>query len=452
MTISPEMQEKFSKWLDKQRAKKPKRSSKELKVNPQILADEIMRDYRFYTYPDTKDVLVYSEGFYQPKGQVWIEREVKERLKDNHTSHINVEVLKAVKFSTYKGRSHFNRDLNLLNLENGILNLKGSSLSPHSPDILSTVRLPIVYDPEADCPAIRKFISEIVAPKDIPLMEEIVGYCLDPYPKIQKVFLLVGGGSNGKSTFLSLLKAFLGPTNCSHVDLQTLEGDKFSSSELYGKLANLQADIPSITIRDTSHLKTLTGGDTILGQKKFRDAFSFVNTAKLVFSANKPPKVIDETEAFWGRWIVIDFPNQFKGGKEDWYLLDKLTTKSELSGLLNLALEALVRLRESRKFSYTKSIDAVKERYQILSDPVYHLVRTCCEYESDSWIPKIDLYQLYQVFAERVNAPIMTKKSFGLSLMRVCGDKVRNETRTVEGETKAGWKGLKAMPIVSMEE
>src|SRR5208283_2759033 len=96
--------------------------------------------------------------------------------------------------------------------------------------------------------------------------------------------------------------------------------------------------------------KMLTGGDSIGTEKKFKDEYSFVNYAKLIFSANKPPKVTDEDSyAFWRRWILIEFPNQFGDDKKDPEILNKLTAEAELSGLLNWALEGLARLRQQKK-------------------------------------------------------------------------------------------------------
>jgi phage/plasmid-associated DNA primase len=62
--------------------------------------------------------------------------------------------------------------------------------------------------------------------------------------------------------------------------------------------------------------------------------FYFVNYSKQIFSANTIPKTPDETDAFFARQIIINFPNQFFGDNIDYYIIDKLTTAEELSSLL----------------------------------------------------------------------------------------------------------------------
>ena len=93
--------------------------------------------------------------------------------------------------------------------------------------------------------------------------------------------VLIGEGANGKSTFTNLIRAFLGEKNCSAIPMQDLATDKFAASRLYGKLANLYPDLPSIGIGDTSKLKALSGSDTIDAQEKFKSLFGFRNTANL---------------------------------------------------------------------------------------------------------------------------------------------------------------------------
>ncbi|GAI17012.1 unnamed protein product, partial [marine sediment metagenome] len=101
----------------------------------------------------------------------------------------------------------------------------------------------------------------------------------------------------------------------SNLSLQAIEYQRFAVADLFGKLVNLYADIPSTKMEHVGVFKMLTGGDTIGAEKKFRDRFGFNNYARLVFSTNKPPKVDEDTLAFWRRWIMINLPNKFEGGK-----------------------------------------------------------------------------------------------------------------------------------------
>jgi putative DNA primase/helicase len=97
-------------------------------------------------------------------------------------------------------------------------------------------------------------------------------------------------------------------------------------------------------LRNTGVLKKLTDGDYIPAERKFKSPFKLVNYAKLIFLANQIPITPDETDAFFARLIIINFPNQYLGDKADPYLIEKLTTEQELSGLLEVVLKRLPRV------------------------------------------------------------------------------------------------------------
>jgi putative DNA primase/helicase len=72
----------------------------------------------------------------------------------------------------------------------------------------------------------------------------------------------------------------------------------------------------------------------------------------------------DDTTAFFRRWIIIVFPNEFKPGEgADPHILEKLTTEREFSGLLNKVLDALKRLLEKGQFSHSKTTEEIREDY-----------------------------------------------------------------------------------------
>ncbi|EQD53384.1 phage/plasmid primase, P4 family domain protein, partial [mine drainage metagenome] len=156
--------------------------------------------------------------------------------------------------------------------------------------------------------------------------------------------MLYGPGNNGKSTTLGVMEDLLGPECYSTETLQSLSDNRFAVASLWGRLANICADIPSRAVQYTGTFKMVTGGDPVRAERKFRDTFSFVNDSKLVFSANELPEVNDRTEAFWRRWIVIPF-NVDLTGREDRGLPGKL--HAELPGILCWALDGLRLVRET---------------------------------------------------------------------------------------------------------
>jgi putative DNA primase/helicase len=273
-------------------------------------------------------------------------------------------------------RNEFNSNESVINVLNGLLDIHTGEHKDHSSDFLSTIQLPIKYDLNAKCPNILRFLGQVLHPQDIFTAMEIIGYVLLKSNKYEKAFMLFGSGDNGKSVFIKLIESFLGPQNTSHVTLQDLDGDRFSSADLYGKLVNTFADLPAHKLSSTGTFKTLVSGDSIRAQFKYGQPFSLVNRAKLIFSANKIPDSDDTSHAYYKRWLILAFEKSFTEGNRDTSLIQKLTAPDELSGLLNLALIAL---RQIEKEGGLRDIpvEEVKRDYERKSNTVRHFWWIC---------------------------------------------------------------------------
>lgn len=181
------------------------------------------------------------------------------------------------------------RELNanpfMINVKNGIYNVLEDRLYEHSLDILSTIQLNVRYDPDEDCPLFKKFLSDSMDGDtgQVRLLQEMLGYFLVPITKSQKCFVIVGAAGAGKSVLLNVLNEILiGSGNVSNVSWQSLN-DRFKTAELFGKLANIFADLPTKNIDDNGIFKALVGEDYLTVEKKNKDPFSFQSTARLLF-------------------------------------------------------------------------------------------------------------------------------------------------------------------------
>ncbi len=390
------------------------------KIPHSEMAEFIMRKKSFLTLLDTRQVLWYDEesGVYRYHGekmieklsQVWL---AKLGLESLATTHYMEQVIGFIQRFTFTEREQLNKDHNILVVRNGVIDLRTGELSPHSKDYRATAAVPVTYNRDAECPRITKFINEVAEPKDVQLLWEIPAWCLIPYSGIQRLVVLLGEGANGKTVYLEMLRRFLGKENCTAYSLQSLTTNRFASSGLFGKLANISPELPSKALREAGMLKTLTGQDTVEGEKKFKDSFSFVNTAKMIFATNTPPEMSEDTLAIWRRFVVIDFLNKFIGPGADKNLLAKLTTEEELSGLLNKALEALVRLEKNGDFTYHRTIEDTRAKYLLASNPAAAFIEECCDFSAWESITKEELYQAFLKFCQDNKLPGIGKKAFG---------------------------------------
>lgn len=320
--------------------------------------------------------------------------------------------------------------LEKLNLLNGILNLETGILEPHSPDYLCAVQLPVPFNLEAKCPTIERFIGEVFPPDVVRLAYEIAGWLCTPDTWWQKAMMLVGTGANGRSTYLNLLTALLGKANVTSLTLQDITDTRFGAAELYGRLANVSADLPHNALRSTSLFKMLTGGDRITAERKYGQPFSFEPFARLVFSANEPPATPDGTYAFFRRWIIVPFPNRFEGKRDDKRLLTKLTAPNEVSGFLNLALAAYARAKKRTAFTTGESLDIGMKEFKALVDAAAAFLQERVALDIEGRVDKTEFYRAFKDWCETngIRRPLSAKRfndrvrsHLGVDLVKVQG-------------------------------
>jgi P4 family phage/plasmid primase-like protien len=260
-----------------------------------------------------------------------------------------------------------------INLRNGMLHWKTGQLYPHDPSFLSTVQLPVSWDPSATCPAFDKFAGEVMASDAVSYLWEIIGYLVYSGNPLQRAFLLHGNGINGKGTLIRVLKALLGDRNVSEVTLTDIAEARFEVASLYGKIANLAGDIDASYMKSTARFKAITGEDTIRAERKFEHGFAFQNWAVPVFSANEFWKSSDTTVGYKRRWQLLPFPNSFSadGGQG---LTESLCR--ELPGILVHAVSSLQDLMMRRDFDAPQSALDEKEKFEIAADQVSEWLRS----------------------------------------------------------------------------
>lgn len=422
-------------------------------MSPAKVADIIMRYVHFATLEDTEEIYYYKDGKYVPGGEVLIGKIVQEAFRkvDAHarvSKHYVNEVIGHIQRSTYVRRSEFDKDLWIINVKNGLLDLKTLELKPHTPEYLSMIQIPTEWDPNAYCPIWDKFILDIVEEDDAKLLQEFVGYTLWRDCRFQKALMLVGSGSNGKSTFLQVIIRMLGRNNCSFRSLHELTTNRFATADLFMKLANIYDDLSSETLQNTGIFKIIVAGNEIQAEKKFKNAFTFYPFAKLIFSANKVPSTYDDTQAFYRRWIIVNFPRQFTGDDADPHLLDKLTTPDCLRYVLRWAVDGLKRLLEQGGFSQNASFEELEEQYLRASSPVYAFVQDMLEEGTgEDRIPKDVLYASFIEYCKKNKLPKVSKITFGKLLQKYI--KAVDGWTKVEGRSVRAWIGIRFKDDVS---
>jgi len=405
----------FDKTLKKARNKKGKLSTNQYKILLNTkkskeavynVSQDLIERYSIKTLKGSKrEIYIYQDGMYV-LGEEIIKKDIRDLLQELCSASSVKEVIETIKDLSPIDREEFTTEKHLLNLENGVLDVRTKELMGHSPEHLFLTKIPVIFNPEAECPAIKKYLSDVLDDDQITIVKEWAGYALYPEYFIKKAIIFVGDGDTGKTTLINLLHTFYGEKNVSGVSLQKISIDKFSCAHLYKRYINLYDDLSFKDISDNGAFKIATGGGIITGEKKFGDQFQFKNYAKLTFACNKIPDVKDaDDEAYFNRWIVIQFNYVVDEKDKDKQLIHKMTTTEELSGFLNLALEGLGTLLKNERFSYNKSADEIKAEMLQSGSSIGKFAFSSLESAENNWITKDDMYRAFIQYTQQNNIP-----------------------------------------------
>ncbi len=410
------------------------------------LSDEILRSAHF-AQDDGGLLYVFEEGAYRPHGKAVVEVRVKRLLETSRrTKKWKIQLAREVAEYLRVDAPWLwaQPPLDTLNLRNGLLNVETRILRPHDPAHLSPIQLPLAYDPTARCPAVERFIEEVFPSDCVALAYEIAAWLMRPDLSMQIAVLLVGEGSNGKSTWLTALINFLGTDNIATLSLRRLETDKFAVARLVGKLANICPDLPSEALTTTSTFKAILGGDRMMAERKFQPGFDFTPYCRLVFSSNSYPQSQDASHAFFRRWLVIPFERSFSGTSQIARpVLDaQLAASLELSGLLNKALDALTGLAKRGAFTQTETTTAAWAEFRDQTDPLAIWLERYTVLEPDAVVSKKDLRIAYGAYADEHGHPRCSDKAFAQAIKRL-RPRLGERQRTIHGQIQHVYLGLR---------
>ena len=303
----------------------------------------------------------------------------------------------------------FNRKA-IFNFRNCVLDLPSGEQREHSEMYMSSVQADYDYDPKAECPKWKKFISEIMAGREasMNLLQEMTGYILFTDSSLQKCFFLMGDGANGKSVFLNVIRAVFGEANVSNVEMSSLI-EPFQRINLINSLVNISTETSSNVKGAESIFKQIVVGDTINGCYKNKDFVNFNPRCVMISACNEYIKSRDTTSGFLRRICFIDFPCKFEGKKADIELESKL--KTELPGIFNWAYEGYLRLLKQKRFTETPEQQVMMEEFIQIMNPVAAFIRETLS-EQTGRIERGELYLKYSAWCKEAGHESQSRNKF----------------------------------------
>jgi len=312
---------------------------------------------------------LYRNGIYV-SGQAEIEAEMIKHIPNLNRakrvevlSYLDIMIRNNTEASTAK----------MVAFKNGIYNVADDTFVEFSPEHIITNKIDWNFNPAAYSEIADKTLNKIACQDEQirMLLEEVIGYSFYRRNELGKAFILTGDKSNGKSTFLDMVKTLLGENNITALDLKEL-GDRFKTAELFGKLANIGDDIGDEFIANAAVFKKLVTGDRMNVERKGQNPFDFNNYSKMLFSANSIPRIKDKTGAVLRRLIIIPFDAKFSVSDPDYkpYIKYDLREQEPMEYMINIGINGLKRVLENRQFTVSTKVELELQEYEESNNPI----------------------------------------------------------------------------------
>lgn len=291
----------------------------------------------------------------------------------------------------------------LINMLNGTFEItpEMQSLRPHHREDFITYLLPFSYDPLATSPLFQGYLDKVQPDKERQdILAEYLAYLFVPTTtlKLEKALLLYGTGANGKSVFFEIVNALLGEENVSSFSLQTLtdieRGGPYRA-KIANKLVNYASEINGKL--ETSIFKAMVSGEPIEAKALYSQPFQITNYAKLIFNCNQLPKEVEQTNAFFRRFLIVPFDVTIPDEDQDRQLPQKII-QTELSGVFNWVMSGLQRLMLQKRFTHSDAVKMQLEQYKKQSDSVQMFLEDEGYKKSINPTPLKDCFDSYRAY------------------------------------------------------
>lgn len=362
---------------------------------------------------------IYKDGIYVP-GHAEIESQMIKYIP--HLKRANRSEVLAYLEIMIDGEAKTTNP-NVIAFTNGLYNIKDGSFRDFTPDAVITNKIPWPYNPAAYSELLDHTLDRLACndPEVRALLEEMVGYCMYRRNELGKAFILIGDKSNGKSTFLHVVKNLLGDQNIASLDLKEL-GDRFKTAELFGKLANIGDDIGDEFIANASVFKKLVTGDRVNVERKGQDPFEFNNYAKFLFSANNIPRMKDKTGAVQRRLVIVPFDAKFTPNDPDFrpFIKDELCEQDSMEYLIVLGLKALKSVLGKAQFTTSKRVQGQLDEYEQNNNPIIGFIQ---EVGLDGIVNEATntVYRRYKEYCIANNFQALSAIEFSRQICKRCG-------------------------------
>jgi P4 family phage/plasmid primase-like protien len=415
---------------------------------------EILLRYPYLRSNEIGTIYNYEGGVYKPVSDLQLRnmilRSLDEDMLTNYRTSKNVNDKVACLISIIPTLVITPDGGFTANVLNGLLNIYTRELQPHTPDFVSLIQYPVVFDPFATCPNWDKCVADWMKGAEqeekTRLLKQFCGYTLSSSMHYDRALFMVGDGGNGKSTFIDTIARIIGSNATSHIDLDGLYG-QFGMAGLIGKRLNIIEEVRG-NYYESNKLKKLISGETVTIDQKYKEQFTFRPQAKFVFAVNQMPRVDDVSTATERRICALTFLNNYRKNPNSDLRKSVGGLYDEASGILNWMIEGAIDLSIAKNFVVTEEQTRMLAEYREENSSVEGFIKECIVLSTGDSIETPDLYSEYKKWCQsdggrKTKAKITFTKEF-----KAYGDKDTRFTYVPResGHNEARFEGIKLAP------
>jgi putative DNA primase/helicase len=359
-------------------------------------------EFGFDMITSNDKVFMYEDGSYRQLSDAVILKKVLPHLGMKGNLRTAIEIANTMRVTHAGCVEQIIPSSNHVCFKNGTLNVVTRQLEDHSPANMLLNRIGHDYVADAQCHGFIAFLNSIWANdadrvQKIRFIRQWIGYLLVADASLQKMVILKGEGSNGKSVLMDLIRTVIGEANTASANVDRFRM-AYVRSTLEGKLLNLSADLPKRGAVSDGDLKAIVSGDTIEVSPKHKPSYAIKPFARLMVATNNMPPSRDTSDGYFRRLVILNFNRKFSEAQQDPHLLGTLLR--ELPGIVAWAVDGLYDLRNEGRFTVPSSSTLAVQAYREELSSVSLFAEECLVHSPNGrtgFLPK-DLFMAFRLW------------------------------------------------------
>lgn len=179
---------------------------------------------------------------------------------------------------------------------------------------------------------------------------------------------------------------------------------------MQGSRLNVAGELDQDRAIPAAVFKMITGGDTLMGRHPTGRPLKVHNEAAHVFMSNHFITTKDQSEAFFARWEIIEFPNSLRRTQvtPDPHLAQRIM-EAELPGIAHWALQGAIRLLRQQAFSPSQAHDRLMEEWRRRANSLFEFIHDSCEIDPGFSVRRSALYVAYTKWCQETRRTPFSK-------------------------------------------